>query len=419
MQFISLLTRWAIILPSFLLMFGQFAYAQNSPAWLVRGNTAFALDLYKQLKEDKSDNLFFSPYSLSTALAMTYAGAKGETAKQMYRVLHFSQAQAELHPAFHLLQSQINAAQNQKNIELNIANALWGQKNYPFLDTFKNDIQKYYGAKLESVDFKTAYQNLHEDINTWVENQTQHKIKNLIKPGVLNNLTRLVLVNAIYFKGNWASPFDGDNTENAPFWVNPNNSITVPMMNQKNYFGYMENDSLQVLELPYAFSRQDTGRFGDFSDNDLSMIILLPKARDGIAQLEGLLSVGKLEKWLEHLRWQKVKVFLPRFKINTGFELSKTLDSMGMPDAFNESQADFSGMGGAKKLAITKVIHQAFVDVNEKGTEAAAATAVIMGTRGMAPPPPTFRADHPFIFLIRHNSSGSILFMGRVINPTQ
>ena len=418
MQFISLLTRWAIILPSFLLMLGQFAYAQNSPAWLVRGNTAFALDLYNKLKEDKSDNLFFSPYSLSTALAMTYAGAKGETAKQMARVLHFPQAHTQLDQAFQLLQSQINAAQAQENIELNIANALWGQEDYPFLDSFKNDIQKYYGAKLESVDFKTAYQNLHEDINTWVENQTQHKIKNLIKPGVLNNLTRLVLVNAIYFKGNWASPFDGDNTENAPFWVNPNNSITVPLMNQKNYFGYMNNNSFQVLELPYAVN-QNAGRFGDFNDNDLSMIILLPKARDGIAQVEGLLSVGKLEKWLEHLRWQKVKVFLPRFKINTGFELSKTLKSMEMPDAFNESQANFSGMDGAKKLAITSVIHQAFVDVNEKGTEAAAATAVIMGTRGMSPPPPTFRADHPFIFLIRHNSSGSILFMGRVINPIQ
>ncbi len=420
-----LLSRGIIIFSGFLLVYGHIACAdleddmtEDKMAKLIstvsNGNSTFAFELYTQLKANNSGNLFFSPYSLSIALAMTYAGAKGETATQMAKILHFPKEQ--VHTAFHLLQGQVKAVhEKNNNIELRTANALWGQKAYPFLESFQETIKKNYEAQVKEVDFSRDYKRIHQEINAYVETQTNNKIKDLIKPGIIKSLTRFVLVNAIYFKGNWATPFDKKKTEKSPFWLTSHNSVEVPMMNQKSHFNYIENDSIQLLELPYAV--QETKHFG-FSDDKLSMIILLPKAQNGLAKLERLLTVENLERWLAHSYWRKVKVFLPKFKINTGFELSKTLTSMGMPDAFNE-KANFSGMNNTKELYLTSVIHKAFVDVSEKGTEAAAATAVMGMTRGMSPPPPTFRADHPFIFLIRHNSSGSILFMGRVVNPTQ
>ncbi|RKZ52231.1 MAG: serpin family protein [Candidatus Parabeggiatoa sp. nov. 2] len=415
----------AIIFACVFLMLGPKAWAQaeDNTAFelidqVVKGNTTFALDLYARLiAKGKSDNLFFSPYSLSTALAMTYAGAGGRTATQMSKVLHFPEEQAELHTAFYHLQNDVNdAAKKASNLEIRIANAFWGQKGYPFLENFKDSVENYYQAKLKEVDFRTAYQTIRKEINAWVEEQTNKKIKNLIKPGLIDHLTRLVLVNAIYFKGNWASPFKTGDTKKASFWVTSTKDVRVPMMTQKNHFGYTENRRLQVqvLELPYGGNSQD---FPSYGDNNISMIVLLPRQRNGLAKLEKSLKGKNLEQWLDNLQWrQKVKVFLPKFKISTGFNLSKTLASMGMPDAFNEN-ADFSGIDGVKELHITSIVHKAFVDVNEKGTEAAAATGVMIGTRGLPPPTPEFRADHPFIFLIRHNSTKSILFMGRVVNP--
>jgi serine protease inhibitor len=405
----------AIIFASVFLMLGPKAWvqAEDNTAFelidqVVKGNTTFALDLYAQLAKGKRDNLFFSPYSLSTALAMTYAGAKGKTATQMSKVLHFPKEQAELHPAFYHLQNDVNdAAKKANSLEIRIANAFWGQEGYPFVASFKDSVKSYYKAELKEVDFRTAYQKIRQEINAWVEKQTNNKIKDLIKPGLLDHLTRLVLVNAIYFKGNWATPFKTGDTKKMSFWVTSTQDVQVPMMTQKNHFSYMEDRRLQVLELPY----------GGNSDNNISMIVLLPRQRNGLAKLERSLSQKNLEQWLDNLQWrQKVKVFLPKFKISSGFNLSKTLASMDMRDAFNE-KADFSGIDGSKELHITSIVHKAFVDVNEKGTEAAAATGVIIGTRGLPPPTPEFRADHPFIFLIRHNSSKSILFMGRVVNP--
>jgi serpin B len=379
---------------------------------VVKGNTDFALDLYAQLTEYNKGNLFFSPYSISTALAMTYAGARENTATQMSSVLHFPQQQAELHTAFYHLQSDVTQAQ--KDVDLRIANALWGQEQHPFSLTFKNDVQNYYNAKLEEVDFTTAVETIRKKINDWVEQHTNNKIKELVKSGIITQLTRLVLVNAIYFKGKWANPFKENDTQEEPFWVKDDESIEVPMMTQKHYFRYMENETFQGLELPYVGT---SSSLNPREKNNISMIVLLPQQRDGLANVEESLKEN-LDDYLQHSYRQKVKVFLPKFKINTGFELSDTLSTMGMPDAFSE-KADFSGIDGQKQLYLTSVIHQAFVDVNEEGTEAAAATAVFATTRGMPPPTPTFRADHPFIFLIRHNSSGSILFLGRVVNPTK
>jgi serpin B len=369
---------------------------------VAQGNTIFALDLYNKLKETEG-NLFFSPYSISTALAMTYAGARGNTEKQMAEVLHFTLDQKKLHPAFARLEAQLNSMQDNRNIELTVANALWTQKDYVFLREFLDLTKNNYGAALNLVDFKKAHEAVRMKINAWVEEKTKNKIKDLIKPGVLDPLIRLVLTNAIYFKGNWESQFEKSKTKEAPFWLAPGKSVKVPMMTRKQKFNYMENDRLQILELPYV-------------GNDLSMIVVLPKKIEGVTQLESVLSVDNLNTWLNLLRKREILVYLPKFKTSSQFSLGEMLSSMGMSDAFT-AHADFSGMTAKQELYISSVIHKAFVDVNEEGTEAAAATAVAMKLLSMPAPPPVFRADHSFIFLIRHNPSGSILFLGRITNP--
>jgi len=383
------------------------AEARDSSKTVIEGNTAFAFDLYDKLKE-KDGNLFFSPYSISTALAMTYAGARGNTEKQMAEGLHFTLNQKRLHPAFARLEATLNAVQKKEGIELSIANALWAQKDYHFLREFLDLTKKNYGAVLNHVNFKEACEPTRRKINAWVEQKTKNKIKDLIKPGVLDPLTRLVLTNAIYFKSYWASQFKKSWTKPRLFWLTPGKSINVPMMSQKEKFKYAERDGLKILELPYI-------------GNHLSMIVLLPEKVDGLAQLEGMLSKKKLNAWVGRLREKKVFVILPKFKMSSQFRLDKTLALMGMPDAFSR-QADFSGMDGTRMLYISAIIHKAYVDVNEEGTEAAAATGGVMGITAVAPAPPRptiFRADHPFVFLIRHNTSGSILLLGRVVDPTK
>lgn len=374
---------------------------------LVNGNSEFALDLYAQLKQEEG-NLFFSPYSISTALAMTYAGARANTARQMADVLRFTLEQEQLVRAFAELESQLNAIQGKGNILLSIVNALWAQKDYQFLREFLDLLIHHYKAALKYADFATAFEEARQEINAWVEQQTHEKIKNLIPEGVLNDLTRLVLVNAIYFKGSWASQFKETDTQNTAFWVTPDTSIDVPMMHQTHEFSYaiIPDAKIQLLELPYI-------------GNELSMIVLLPNEKDGLTHLENLLNAENLDFWLRHLNPLKIRVYLPKFKLSSGFKLNETLEAMGMTDAFGES-ADFSGMDGKGELTISAVIHKAFVEVNEEGTEAAAATAVVMLGRGLSfAPPPEFRADHPFVFLVRDNPSGSILFLGRVVDPTQ
>ncbi|HEY76884.1 MAG TPA: serpin family protein [Thermoflexia bacterium] len=369
---------------------------------VVRGNTAFALDLYEKLRKAEG-NLFFSPYSISAALAMTYAGARGNTARQMARTLHFTLEQKRLHPAFASLETRLNAVQEQGNIQLRVANSLWPQIGYPFLEEFISLTEENYGASIIPVDYGDP-EAARGKINTWVEKKTEDKIKELIPPRLITSVTTLVLVNAIYFEGDWASRFDRRATEEASFWVTPVEKIQVPMMAQRQKFRYAEYERLQVLELPYV-------------GGDLSMIVLLPREVDGLAELENNLTMENLERWTSALQESEVLVFLPRFKMAWGARiLNNELQSMGMTDAFDGSKADFSGMDGTRRLAISVVLHKAFIDVNEEGTEAAAATAVII-TRGISSPPPTFRADHPFIFLIRDNNTGSILFIGRVVNP--
>ncbi|WP_069469695.1 serpin family protein [Candidatus Marithrix sp. Canyon 246] len=376
---------------------------------VVAANNQFAFDCYAKLTPNT--NIFFSPYSISTAVAMTYVGARGNTKTQISNTLHFPKNQEQLDTAFHLLINQINQASKHKNISIHTANSIWAQKDYPLSKEFIEALNKYYQTQVKKVDFKTAYKRVRKQINAWVATQTNQKIKKLLNKRVLNTLTRLVLINAIYFKANWANPFDPINTKNAPFWIGKRDNVKVAMMNKKQFSAYMETKELQILELPY----EGSGKYKH--KNRLSMTILLPRKRNGLAKLEKMLTASKLDKLFKQLDWQHVQVSLPKFKINSKFNLSQTLQKLGMTDAFT-SNADFSGIDGSKNLSLDSVIHQAFVEVNEKGTEAAAATAIFM-TRGLAVKTPEFRADHPFIFLIRHNDSGNILFMGRVVNPIQ
>lgn len=369
---------------------------------VVKGNNAFALDLYHQLRNQQG-NLFVSPYSLSTALAMTYAGARGETATEMSKVLHFTLGQERLHPAFAALRTQLDAQKQQgEGVQLKIANRLWGQKGYEFLKPFNQLTRNYYGAELEEVDFKTETEQARRTINKWVAQQTQEKIQDLIPPDILNSLTRIVLTNAIYFKGSWLKPFDPADTKNKPFTVAPGQQVDVPMMSQEASVGYAEFDGLQVLELPYVGKKT-------------SMVILLPKKVDGLAQLEQQLTPENIHNWLSSIDDDQCPEFiqLPKFKVDAKFELKRVLSKMGMVSAFDDA-ADFSGMNGRKDLFLKEAIHQTFVNVDELGTEAAGATAAIGEARCGGG---NFSANRPFIFLIRDRESGSILFLGRLVNP--
>lgn len=375
---------------------------------IVGGDSRFATDLYARLKEKTSGNLFFSPYSVSAALAMTYAGAAGETQKQMAEVLHFTVTESELHKAMARLRSSL-LADTKKGYQLRVANRLWGRKGYEFLPEFLQTTRRYYGAEMGIVDFAENTEAARQEINGWVEKQTEEKIKDLLGPGVLDPRTRLVLTNAIYFKGDWQKKFNKKTTKEAPFHLSADKEVMVPMMRQTEQFGYLAVGDLQVLEMPYA-------------NGELSMVVLLPKEIGGLPQLEKKVTQANLQEWTKGLRRQKVIVYVPRFKMTSQFGLKDTLQAMGMKLAFDDEKADFSRMSRKEGLYISAVIHKAFVDVNEEGTEAAVATGVVMKMKkGPARPrseeTPVFRADHPFVFLIRDNRTGSIVFMGRVVNP--
>jgi serpin B len=322
----------------------------------------------------------------------------------MARVLHFEQAGESLHTAFADLQAKLAEAETKGGIKLKVANSLWPQEGYPFLTEFISLAQTYYGVSITPVNYGDE-ETARKTVNEWVEAKTENKITELIPPGVFNALTRLTLVNAIYFKGNWADKFDPRLTRRGDFW-SPHGKAFASMMSRTEEYSYAETESLQVLELPYA-------------GKSLSMLVLLPKEKDGLADLESQLTPAYLERTIAKLWQQQVVVEVPRFKVEAAFKLNEALIQMGMPDAFDESKANFAGMDGEEKgLFISAALHKAFIDVNEEGSEAAAASAIVMQLRS-APiqRPPVFRADHPFLFFIRENQTGSILFMGRLLKP--
>jgi serpin B len=385
----------------------------DEQALLVEGNSAFAFELYQALREkedNKDNNLFYSPYSISLALAMTYAGASGETAQRMAATLHFLLGQDRLHPAFNWLAAELakrgEGAQGKdaKGFRLNIVNAIWGQKGYEFLPAFLDVLAENYGAGLRILDFINETEQSRVAINKWVSNQTEGRITDLIPPGVINELTRLVLTNAIYFNAAWAYPFNKGATEDGPFYLLNGGQVTVRLMRQTESFGYIEGAGYQAIELPY-----DGGQ--------LSMMILLP-ASGKFQAFEEDLQARQVSDIIGGLQPTRVALTMPKFEFKSQFSLKDILSNMGMPIAFSPDEADFSGMTGNSELSISDVIHKAFVSVDEAGTEAAAATAVVVGITAVPVEPPVeVTIDRPFIFLIRDIETGAILFVGRVLNP--
>jgi len=377
-------------------------------AALVDGNTDFALDLYQTLKE-RDGNLFYSPYSISIALAMTYAGARGETEQQMADTLHFTLSQDALHPTFNSLDIQLSRrgegakGKDGEGFRLNIVNAIWGQKDYAFLSEFLDLLAENYGAGLRILDFASSPEESRITMNNWVSDQTEDRIKDLIPQGAIDALTRLVLTNAIYFNAAWQYPFEETATRDGSFYLLDGNEITVPMMRQTETFSYGEGDGYQAVELPYD------GR-------ELSMVILLPEAGQFEA-FGGSLDAQRVDGIISGLEEKQVALTMPKFEFELGFSLRETLAAMGMPVAFS-GDADLSGMTGNRDLFISHVIHKAFICVDEAGTEAAAATAVIVAMLAMPEEPIEVTVDRPFIFLIRDIETDAILFVGRVVNPS-
>jgi serpin B len=371
---------------------------------VAEANNHFAFDLYARLRGGQSDNLFFSPGSLSTALAMTYAGARGQTAEQMAQVLHFRLPQENLHAAFGDLRRYWDANDEGSGYRLSVANRLWGQEGFHFLPAFLAVTREHYGAELAQVDFARRTEPARRRINAWVEEQTQGKIQDLIPPGVFDSMTRLVLTNAIHFKGVWTKPFPKAVTRQAPFHVSAGQQTDVPLMYRQDDLRYWSGDGLKALELPYG-------------KGDLAMLVLLPDEIEGLSALEAKLTADNLSRWQSGLRKQEVRAHLPRFKLTSQFQLADVLKAMGMSRVFTPGEADLSGMASESELYVSAVIHKAFVDVNEEGTEAAAATGVVAKIAAAIDGPATFRADHPFVFLIRESRTGSIVFLGRLVNP--
>jgi serpin B len=375
-------------------------------ASVVDANNQFAFDLYSHYSKAQTGNIFFSPFSVVTALTMAAEGARGQTANEMHKVLHLSNNEEVRRIAAATLYGRLNATGT--GYTLKIANALWVDKSYPLLTAFRSVITTYYQGDLANLDFRGNREDSRKTINNWVADHTGGKVQNLIPSGSIDDLTRLILTDAIYFKGTWSVPFDKAHTRPADFRVNSDTKVRVEMMSltgEKAKFPYAETQNMQVLELPY-------------SGNRLSMLILLPKGRD-LATIENALSTTTLTAIRTSLVKQRVDIYLPRFTLGTTYLMNDDLKSMGMPMAFYDA-ADFSGMTGSKDLSISQVIHKAFVDVNEEGTEASAATGVSMETLGLEQGPPKipiFRADHPFIFMIEDDGSGNTLFIGRVLIP--
>uniref|UniRef100_A0A8C5MNN0 Leukocyte elastase inhibitor n=1 Tax=Leptobrachium leishanense TaxID=445787 RepID=A0A8C5MNN0_9ANUR len=376
---------------------------------LVSNGTQFSFDLYAKLNENNPQgNIFFSPVSISVALAMVSLGARGKTATQLSRALHFDGVE-DLHPNFRKLIAEINK-KGELSYVLNTANRLFGEKTFNFLPDFISSVQKLYSADLGTVDFLADSENARQNINNWVSKQTKEKIPELLAKGSVNGNTKLVLVNAIYFKGDWAEKFNAQETTEKPFRLNKNNQTLVKMMYQKKKFPftYIPEINCRILELPYA-------------GHELSMVIILPENIEddttGLQKLEKELTLEKFQEWTrsENMGPIDVHVHLPRFKLEDSYELKPVLSSLGIEDLFSAGVADLSGMSGSKDLFLSEVVHKSFVEVNEEGTEAAAASAGIAALCMLMEE--DFNADHPFVFFIRHNPTSSILFFGRYVSP--
>jgi serpin B len=383
--------------------------SQPDQTTLVDGDSAFAFSLYQSLKGEPG-NLFFSPFSISMALAMTYAGARGQTQTQMADTLHYLLPQDRLHPAYNALDIALSSrgkgakGKEGEGFKLNIVNAIWGQKGFQFLPAYLDTLAQNYGAGLRILDFQKSPEESRVTINNWVAEQTADRIKDLIPQGGINDLTRLVLTNAIYFNAAWLYQFRKEATHDGVFYLQDKTQVTVPMMRQSEKFNYTEGPGYQAVELPY-------------DGQELSMVIFLPVGGN-FSVFERELTAQRANDIIANLESRQVNLAMPRFTFETNLGLKKTLSDMGMPVAFTDA-ADFSGMTGTNGLTIQDVIHKAFIALDENGTEAAAATAVMVGITSLPANPVDVTIDRPFIFLIRDIPTGTVLFLGRVLNPAK
>jgi serpin B len=378
---------------------------------LVKGNTAFAFDLYRLLAEQQeAENLFYSPYSISLALAMTYAGARGETEAQMAHALRFTLPGERLHPAFNALDQELAQrgegaqGEHKQDFQLNVANAIWGQESYQFLGSFLDTLAANYGAGLRVLDFDRGPEESRVIINDWVTQQTEGRIEDLIPQGTIDPLTRLILTNAVYFNAGWAYPFKDRVTRDRAFTLLDGSRVVVPMMRQIESFGYAEGEGYQAVELPYE-------------GHEMSMVIILPES-ERFEAYESTLDDDRVQRIVRDLSYDQVDLTMPTFAFDSRFSLGQALEELGMPVAFSRSAADFSGMTGTKELFISDVLHKVFVSVDEQGTEAAAATAVELTGSELPANPVVVDINHPFIVLIRHIPTGTVLFVGRVLDPS-
>jgi len=431
-------------------------------------NNQFAVDLYLQLqKEHPGENLFFSPYSISTALAMTAEGARGQTAEEMGAVLGYpkelhNQGDAAsqvpwsltpIHAGIALIDDYLSCggiADTENWCDIRIANALWGEKAYPFAETYLSVMEKHYGGKevVFSADFRNNAEAACKQINAWGKEQTNGRIQNIISPETLSKDTRLVLTNAVYFKGNWAEQFNQEKTRDEPFFLADGKQVIVPMMcakkHQKCRYGTFAIEDGSPYSVPWKHAlpeeKQEESNIKDYVSiielpyvgDALTMVVIVPNKHDGLANLEAKLTSKQLTTWMEKIYKQKTNVYLPRFKLETNYLLGDanqvgTLQKMGMKRAFDprpkgpKQGADFGGLCDSSnpehQLYISQVLHKAFVEVNEEGTEAAAVTVVHNVKKSASRPIADFRADRPFLFFLRDNKTGTILFLGRVMKP--
>ncbi|MBU0586285.1 serpin family protein [Candidatus Micrarchaeota archaeon] len=363
---------------------------------IANSNNQFAFDMYNEVNNG-DENVFFSPWSAGSALAMTYEGSNGITRNEIASVLHLTTDINQTRSGYQYLNSILN---HNSNVQISNANAIWVQQDYVLRNEYVNALNEYYSAEATNLDFANNPDNSRSTINDWVEQRTSGKITNLLPPNSITPLTRLVITNAIYFKGNWATQFKLENTHDTQFKLNNGGNTTVNMMAGTEKWNYTEDEDVQVLELPYE-------------GNTVSMIILLPK--NNIRALEQELNAGRFENWMNSLNEEEISAQIPKFKLETGYSLNEPLMDLGMESAFT-SNADFSDMDGTKSLSISQVIHKAYCAVDEEGTEAAAATAIVM-EKAASVENKVFIADHPFVFAIVEKETGSILFLGKVMEP--
>lgn len=363
-------------------------------------NNMFAFDFYKQVSASEKGNIFFSPFSLSASMGMVYAGSKNATENQISKVFHFPTNNDKFHSQQGVILKRLSTPDS---VQLNIVNKLWAEKTYPFKKNYSKLMKKAYSASVEPMDFINNFEKSRLIINGNIYKSTNEKINDLLPSGSLNSLSRLVITNAIYFKGDWKIKFKKDRTNEANFYPTPQNPIKCMMMGVKSRFNYFEDSKIQAIELPYA---------GD----KISMVIILPNVNQSIDEAARNFTADSLEKILSGFTNQSITISIPKFKLSTGYQLKQTLSSMGMPLPFSDN-ADFLGMSSKKDLKISDVFHKAFIDVNEEGTEAAAASGVVIAMKSVINDK-FFIANRPFMFLIRDKVSGTILFMGRITDPT-